>query len=406
MSGGEAVLVVCHDAGSARALIPVARELARAGISVGALVAGPAAGFWRAECLEVDAESVADNIDVEALEVRLGRRPVDVVLTGAGLYNAIEHTARLAAARLGLGSVSVLDAWLNYADRFQRTAKSQVDVARPHRICVPDEIAYCGMLEAGFEAAQLIITGSPNLEASVAACDALSASARESARRRLGIGRDGLLVTFFSDPFTTGEHGETFGGPGGLVDDDRASRFGYVSAGMLDAVLDELGRACEAAGRSCVVIVKPHPLEHTAAVRGVAGHHGSSQLRVLVRADGPAARWIALSDCVMGMMSIALLEAALAGRPALSVQIGLLESGTEDPCVANALGYTHAIYTRDALRVAARRVVERDFAALRPRPHARMTVEGAARRAGAVVLEVALERRRASPVAAPRWETA
>jgi hypothetical protein len=161
---------------------------------------------------------------------------------------------------------------------------------------------------------------------------------------------------------------------------------GYTATSILDAVLSELATACERSGRRCQLIVKPHPAEHWDALRTVIERHRSPAVESFIRSDGAAARWISVADVLVGMMTIALLEAALAGKPALSVQIGLLESGAEDPCVANALGYTHPIFDRGALRRVMRQLCERGLDGLVVRPREPLPIAGATERVATTLL--------------------
>ena len=96
-----------------------------------------------------------------------------------------------------------------------------------------------------------------------------------------------------------------------------------------------------------------------------------------------------MADVLVGMMSIALLEAALAGKPALSVQIGLPESGASDPCVANALGYAHPIVDRGALRDVMQQMCEDRLDDLAPRPRHPLPIVGAAERVASALLSAA-----------------
>jgi hypothetical protein len=86
------------------------------------------------------------------------------------------------------------------------------------------------------------------------------------------------------------------------------------------------------------------------------------------------------------MMTIALLEAALAGRPTLSVQIGLTESGMDDPCFAVRLGYTPAVYTRAALSPALGRLLSAGSDGERSRASAPIALDGSAARVADIVL--------------------
>ena len=380
------VLVVCHDAGGARSLIPVVHALGQQAVLVQAVVAGPSIPIWRNECTAGTAIEVADLITVPEAMRLLEACHTDTVLSAAGLYNRMEHTFRLAARRLGRRSLAVLDSWLNYAERFRREMNGVTQQCQPDVVCVMDDFSYEGMLAAGFTPQQLVVTGPPNLEATVRWCRAARPEQRHQWRAACGFSADDLVMTFFSEPFVIGPHGKHFEGPGALVGPDGRSLFGYTSGEILGAVIEELQGVCQDLCRPCKMIVKPHPAEYAECLRSLIEDTRSPWVELSIRSDGNAAQWIVMADVCIGMMTIALLEAALAGKPSLSVQLGLLESGADDPCLGNLFGYTMPIYHRTTLTDALRHACSNRVQELLPSPRYRLPVEGAAARVADVIL--------------------
>jgi hypothetical protein len=391
------VVGVAHDAGGGRALIPVLEELAQRGAATHACVAGPAESLWSSECASVKAEAIDDALSVGEARRKLREWRAGALLSAAGLYNQAEHTFRVAAALEGLRSVAVLDSWGLEAERFQRTTAGARVVRRPDIACALDERTQRALLAAGFAPEQVVVTGPPNLERSLEAVRAVRASERERVLAELGVAAGSLVIAFFSEPFATGPGGARFEGPGALVGADGRSLYGYTASEVLDAVLGELERAGRDCNRRCAVLVKPHPAEWREPLEDAAEKHRSAFLQVVVCAAGPAARVVGLASAAVGMMSIALLEAALADVPTVSVQPGLRESGAGDPCVASALGYADVICERAALREAMRRLVERGPGAFRGDASRRqpLAVKGAASRVARAVLGLPVERGRA-----------
>jgi hypothetical protein len=380
-------MVVAHDAGGARAVIPVSEALRREGAAVSACVAGPAAALWPMECRDVMATAVDDALPVAEARRRLHAAGSDAVLTASGLYNRLEHTFRVAARAEGLRSVAVLDSWLNDAARFERTIDGVHEICRPHVVCAIDERTGRGMLGAGFAAEQVVVTGPPNVERTVEIVRGVTTAERTAWRCEAGVGSAELIIGFFSEPFVTGPDGARFDGAGAIVGADGRSLYGYTAVEVLEAVLQELAAAAHETGRRSAVLVKPHPAEWTEPLKGVVARHRAPHLSIVLCDQGSAARIIAMADIAVGMMSIALLEAAVAGRTSVSVQPGLLGSGADDPCLASVLGYAHPIYERGALRGAMRRLVEHGPAALGRVPGEPLRVDGAAARVAAVVLQ-------------------
>lgn len=369
----QSLAVVAHDAGGARALLPVALEMQRRGWELVQFLAGPAATIF-AEAFPVS--TVSDSSTQEFVTTELKRQQVKIVLSACGLYNQIEHTVRLAALRLGLPVVAVQDAWFNHRERFEREGVP----SRPDLVCAMDELSIGEMALAGFTPSQLVLTGHPGLEQTVRHCQAATREQVRELRRAFGLEGKALVFTFFSDPFFTGPNGKFYCGPGAIMRPNGSGLYGYTVLDVLPAVLRELDRALENEGETADFIVRPHPSECSEVVEKIISQHPPGRLRPRMESRGTTIECIQMSDAVLGMMTIALLQAALAGKPSVSVELGLPASGEKDPCMANALGLTRSAFDEEALRDLCRKLAKRDWPALAPTPRHRLPLEGAAHR--------------------------
>ncbi len=380
------MVLAAHDAGSARVLFPVADELKRRGVDSLAIIAGPAEKIWREEASHLPGRVVPDEIPVDVLCQHLTDWGANALLSGSGGYTQLEHHARLAARQLGLPVTAVFDSWLHYAERFQREENGAIVESRPDRICAIDEWTREGAIAAGLDPASIFVTGHPDLEKTARHCRVSSEDERRELRKSLGVEGDGLLVVFFSDPFYVGPDLEYYSGPGALMYPDGRSLYGYTVREILPVVLQELEAAMVAADTSCDLIVRPHPWEHDGALRAILDDADLRRVRVRLTREAPVAQWIQCADALMGMMTIALLHAALAGKPSVSVEIGLRESGQEDPCVSNILGYTRGVFDLESLRVVCGSIARREWAELKTTPKYILPLEGAAARVADVLL--------------------
>ncbi len=371
------LVFVAHDAGSARAILPVAQELLQDGFAIEPFLAGPAYDIWSHEWPEIPARKVTDHLNEDdALDLLAGSRAAAVV-SGSGLYNRLEHTVRMASQRRSIPVIAVLDSWLNYPDRFQRSTPEGLLRSWPDWVCAMDDISRLGIITMGFPIQRVLMTGPVNLEYSKKQVAAISP---EKIRRDEGFNSQVPVLTFFSDPFFLKPDGQPSLGVGGLMKDPLHSRYGYTSTSMLRLCLDELSRAFESAHQRCHVIVKPHPMEEESPLRQVLQERSRNSLTTSIRTDRKPAEWIAASNAVFGMMSIVLLEAAVSGRPSVSIEIGLQDSQEADPCVSNILGYTRLIQDLPALRWAAGEFASGNWDSLRSIPKKPLNVDGAAHR--------------------------
>lgn len=116
--------VVCHDAGAAgqiAAMVKVAHLR-----PTWVMAEGPAVAIWRHYF-------PGQHIATDLAEMR----ELNTVVTGTSLKSDLEHQARLAAQKTGLRSVTVLDHWVNYENRFIRHGCRVL----PDEIWVVDEYA-------------------------------------------------------------------------------------------------------------------------------------------------------------------------------------------------------------------------------------------------------------------------
>jgi hypothetical protein len=385
----QSVSLIAHDAGGARALFPVADVLRERNIATHIIVSGPAAKIWREEAPHLRAVEVPDTVTVDAIADLLTNSNADIMLSASGGYNMMEHTCRLAARRVGTPIIALLDSWLNYAERFERTENGVTVQSLPDRVCAIDEWTREGLIAAGFDPSSVFVTGHPDLEKTVRDCRAGSEPEIRERRRAAMSSDDGLLIVFFSDPFYDLPDLKFYTGPGALMYPDGRPIFGYTVRDILPAVLQELDAAMLAENASCDLIVRPHPWEHDAALRMVLDETRLERVRVRLERGSSVTQWIQCADVLMGMMSIALLHAALGGKPSISVEIGLHETGLQDPCVSNNLGYTRGVFDRDSLNSVCHSIARKEWSNLKTEPKYLLPLDGAAERVADVALQYA-----------------
>lgn len=374
--------IAVADAGSARAIVPVARLLLARGAAVSIAADGPAAQSVDADLPGADRLAATDDSTEADLAAAFAAAGVQGVLTGAGSYNQIEHRARLAARALSIPAIAVLDYWYEYESRFHRPDGAAQAESWPDLVCAPDEHARQGLIRAGCGEARISVTGPPNLEEAVH-WFRTEAAAGAALGGRLGISPDRPVVAFFSEPHRRKPDGRLFDGPGGLYRVDGRPVFGYTALEILRHIIDAFGRLPREVRPQ--LLIKPHVLEWAEPLHDLAASLGPGGPVVIGDEVNPRAL-VALADAVMAMSSVTLIEAALAGTPAISVQIGLAADAPFDPCVGNLLSVTTPVFDTATLeRVAGDIAAGRIFrkAAV---PPSSLPVEGAAARVADAVL--------------------
>ena len=115
--------VVAHDAGAAAHILGWIKSLKQ----IKFCMKGPA--------LRLLVEKRKDAINLGSLDECLA--DCDVVICGSGWQSDLEHKAINLAKEKGLRTISVVDHWVNYTERFVRAG----EISLPDEIWVSDEYA-------------------------------------------------------------------------------------------------------------------------------------------------------------------------------------------------------------------------------------------------------------------------
>jgi hypothetical protein len=311
------VLVACEDAGGARALAPVVERLRARGDAVEVHAAAVAARTFRDAGVPVpetgivtDASDAATRFSGEALA------SASVLLVSSTCWGArVEAAAVLAAQQRSVPALTVIDFWSNYRARLSFPDDDGLALVTDV-VAVVDETMRRGLIEAGVSARRVTVTGSPAFDAYFDV-----APPPAPARRR---------VLFVSQPIAS-----LYGaGP------DAPRWLGYDEASVLRALATLAGE------RGVPVAVRPHPREDAVALERLAG---TLPGEVAMATEGSFVDAVAASSVVVGMTTVALVEAALLGRTAISAQLGAFGG---DALVTNAVGLTVGVFDEGQLGAA------------------------------------------------------
>lgn len=308
------IIALAGDAGGARAIAPVIAALRSRGNEIECRAYGPAISIWRAIGLQTEPATHTIG-DAERM------------LLGTSL-NADQHELALvaAAARARVRSVSVIDSWVHYRERF---IGPDGGLRLPDAIAVIDSAARDEAIASGLPAERLVVTGQPAFDALAALRPAVQAT-REWVRRSLAVGGD-PIVLYASQP---------------LHQLYAEATLGFDDRDVLPAVIHALASVLRTRGRRATLVVKLHPREM--GLRYDLPASSDPLLALALASDdriGPH-DLAAASDLVVGMNTILLVEACILGIPALSFQPGLR---IVDPLPTNRHGWTAAVRDKAGL---------------------------------------------------------
>lgn len=273
--------------------------------------------------------------------------PAAVVVGTSENPDSEGHALVREARARGVATVGVVDAFANASQRFRGRTEDPLAFA-PDVVLVPDPWTRDAYVALGMESSRVELCGHPQYDLVLRERERLAAMDRVELRRAvLPTVGDAPLVVFVSE-ISTGLDPQQFQRGPEYTLQGRGSRDGRTEI-VLEEVIDAL-REC---APGAVLVSRLHPKntreEFGALLGELAGvSEGGSPL---------AAVWAA--DLVIGMSSMLLLEAALLGRPTLSVVPRELE---RDWLPSTRTGATPCVTMRGALRDRVRSWAASDWA--------------------------------------------
>ena len=333
------VLAAAQDTGGANALCPVINTLGQyADVQVRVVASGTAAGVF---CRNGVAHQKIDPVqrlqklfDDSASKIMLEIGP-DVLLTGTSWGPSLEKAlAELSQAR-GIQSLAVLDMWSFYRERFEKPPTNNLSYL-PTKVAVMDQQAFDESVLAGLPRESLVITGQPYLEIVRQRVQDPQLKQKAIDLRRdwlaeAGAPEDALVVLFVSEPI------ERDLGPSSPY------HRGYTEIDALEGLAAAAAGVERRTGQSIVIVLKPHPEQETHTFN--LGPLAARRTIPMAGALDPLTPVIA-SGAVVGMTSMLLIEAAIAGKSTVSFQPGLSDQPT---LVGSRLGVVDSVSSSEEL---------------------------------------------------------
>ncbi len=338
------ILFFARDPGGANCIIPVAQHIA-AKKEYSVALFGKDSACQRYAQSGMSYQDLKDvlkkELDYKNIEAFVRAINPVCVATGTSEDDMTEKYLWKAAGELGIPSVAILDYWGSYRLRFSSAtdtldALNGVGSCLPNKICIMDDFARNEMLAEGFAPDVLEITGQPYLAAIRQRLSRADAD-NKSYRKKLNVASDCRVVVVISEAVRTmyGDKGQTY--------------WGYDEASLLRDVFNVLCaiRQESMKGHFCLVF-RLHPKDKENILDDVIATMKNNFITVTKERSASADELIGGADMLIGASSMLLLEAAIARRPFLSVQIGQKQ---QDPFVLSRMGKVKRVFLPDDLKI-------------------------------------------------------
>jgi len=246
------------------------------------------------------------------------------IVCGTTRHVSLERELVRWGEEAGIRSVVVLDEWYRFRERFA-DAEGHL-TCLPTAVAIPDALAFHDAVAEGLPPERCHITGSPNL----ASLTDLAMQFQESPPARPAVlgEADRPVVAFLSET-----HSRDYGsGPGEVG--SLGPYLGYTERSVRHDLVEVLRRV----PKPVLLIERGHPVDERTPTP--IGPSDGIEWRSVAEGDLWSLLWH--SDLVIGMRSMALLEACLLGCRAIAYQPGLLGP---DVCTAVRLGLTQRLDT-------------------------------------------------------------
>lgn len=323
------IFVVASDPGCANALSPVIATCCKQGHNINGVVSGGAVALLTNQWLQI--KEIDDSTAIDKILNIWQRNKPQILLSGAGAYNLLEHTVRLAAKEVNIPCVAVLDYWANYQERFRRREGKEWIYSIPDRICVLDEIVKKEMLSENFSSETIVVTGQPYFEYISNWINALSSKDINLFRNRFVNDDKILLIGFCSEPIAED------------LEMMHNNEIGYTQYIILSIIAPMLKRLTESRGIKMHLVVRPHPREENRHLKEILTQmKTSSTFTWEVSKIGSSLEFAVSCNLLIGMTSMALIEASIMSCNVLSVQLNL---NKKDVFFGTTRGCCPSVYT-------------------------------------------------------------
>ncbi len=322
------ILVACRDTGAANELAAFVNLCpSETSVLLRTLCVGPAVDVFK-EAGIIPTMEFAHELDSSEVHRVLDQLQPKAIVLGTSHDSWTERFILEYACSHGVYCLGVVDWWSNFGRRFSTPGTGDLRYL-PDAICVTDEDARQGCIADGIPSTLLHVVGNPYWDYLLTVSDEVRLATRRQVRERLGISNGAVLALAISSNLR-----------------NLNLDLGYDETDFWRAIVP---LPCETTdGRPIVWAVKPHPREQHQDLQTMLDAYNARPLFI----EGLSAfEAVNAADYIIGMCSSVLFEAALLGKPVVSLQPGVTKGKLDFLRIFDHLEIPKIIYEHEAREV-------------------------------------------------------
>ncbi|MDP4176909.1 MAG: hypothetical protein Q8900_01035 [Bacillota bacterium] len=292
----------------------------------------------------IDILNYLQQITLESITDFLIHESPDFIITGTSADDFTEKYLWKASEKLNIPCFAILDQWMSYGIRFSEFTLAQIEEYNfkkthsylPTKILVMDEYAKQQMMKEGIEDYKIEVTGQPYFDYLINKNNLICSDDILKYKKNIGCVDSDIIITFATEAIT-----KTYD-----EDDKAQDHIGYTDKTILYEIYECINKISSECNKRIIIIIRLHPKDEINNYSDFISKVGNKNLQVLLDKNTDAMIAINASDIICGMSSMFLIEAAIIGKPIISVQIGLKG---KNPFFLNQTGQLQTVLTKSKL---------------------------------------------------------
>ncbi|WP_196008110.1 UDP-N-acetylglucosamine 2-epimerase [Clostridium tyrobutyricum] len=316
------IMLFSRDPGGANTIAPLYKKLMNKGYDV--ILYGKDAALNKYNqygLYGMDINTKLSCISQDQVNKFLFQESPGFLITGTSADDFTEKYFWKAAEKLNIKSFAILDQWVNYGVRFsnysvnelEKYNKNKIQPYLPYKILVMDEYAKKQIINEGISKEKIFVSGQPYFDYLIEKQRNLDKNKIFKLKKDLCKNKDKLIITYVSEPIS-----KTYN-----ENDSSQHYWGYNERTIFKQFFYALNKISDDYKINIKLIIRLHPKEDENNYNDIIDNIHSKYISISTDKKIDGFNLMFASDLICGMSSMFLIEAAIIGKPIISMQMGL-----------------------------------------------------------------------------------